>query len=296
MEFQDHHVVSRNLSETSRLLNALNDRGLFNLDAPENRIKLPSDRADARALEKSAHNGRPLSSYEDGVKTRLKTLEASDDFKKMIDGDDSAAKRLADKVNNLRDAVKDGLDNGQLHTNRNLEDPKQGKFDANKKNKKWFDTFDDAVKRGDLVDDAAKAGSSLLDDFAKGALRVAGKIAGALALPLDMVLSASPAGEGSDLAWDQQRTRDRDPLNDNDGLRKGSYTTPSPIADRGGDVPSYLQPIAKGGKGSGGGNSTDTSSGGGGSGMGSTQPRDPSGSGPAAMRIAAVIPPMGEAK
>jgi hypothetical protein len=112
------------------------------------------------------------------------------------------------------------------------------------------------------LDDAAKAGSSLLDDFAKGALRVAGKIAGGLALPLDMILSASPAGEGSDLAWNQIRTRDHDPVNDNDGLRKGSNTAPSLIADRGGDVPSYLQPTAKSGGGSKGGNSTDTPSGG----------------------------------
>jgi A nuclease family of the HNH/ENDO VII superfamily with conserved AHH len=57
MELQNHHVISKSLSETSRLLSELRDRGLFDLDAPENRIKLPSQRPDARAIEKSAHNG-----------------------------------------------------------------------------------------------------------------------------------------------------------------------------------------------------------------------------------------------
>ena len=71
MEFQDHHVISRNLATNSDLLKELSGRRMFDLDAPENHIELPKNRADARTLNKSAHNGRPLSSYENGVNKRL---------------------------------------------------------------------------------------------------------------------------------------------------------------------------------------------------------------------------------
>lgn len=61
--FPDHHIISTAFTNSNVVLQQLTDRGLFNLNAEENIISLPSTRSLAQELGQTAHNGVPLASY-----------------------------------------------------------------------------------------------------------------------------------------------------------------------------------------------------------------------------------------
>jgi A nuclease family of the HNH/ENDO VII superfamily with conserved AHH len=184
---QRHHIASRDLAKNSDVLRELSKRGLFDVEAPQNKVDLPSTRAEAAKQGSSPHNGRPLSSYEDGIRDRLDKLMDKPDYKKMLDGDMDAGRRLMDDVKKLQDAVREGLESGKLLTNRLLDDVKKGIPDANDANKKWFDSLDDAAKKaleeapssnlGKLLGGLSKLGPAF-DGIARildGALKLAGR-------------------------------------------------------------------------------------------------------------------------
>ncbi|WP_435815102.1 XVIPCD domain-containing protein [Xanthomonas campestris pv. incanae] len=119
--FQGHHVIEQVAYARSELLQALSERGLFELHGPRNILNLPADQALAAEMGLSPHPGGPLGAYTDELKTALDRLEISPDGQQTLLGDKAtdpgAAQRIAARVNALTDTLKVGLVNGDLVTN-----------------------------------------------------------------------------------------------------------------------------------------------------------------------------------
>lgn len=118
--FQDHHAIEQQTLERSQLLKALSDKGHFNIHAPENRIFLPANSGFAQTLGVTPHSGGPIADYQIGLQRRLRRLELSPDGAAAIAGDSDALTRVSTRVETLRDTVRVGLINGDLHTNAPL--------------------------------------------------------------------------------------------------------------------------------------------------------------------------------
>jgi hypothetical protein len=118
--FQEHHVIEKQAFERSRLLGKLKQFGLADPEAPQNKLNLPADPGLAAKLGISPHPGGPLSSYSKRLQTELLNLEKSADGVAMMAGDKAAGRRIAEKVNSLRDTMRAGLVNGDLFTNTPL--------------------------------------------------------------------------------------------------------------------------------------------------------------------------------
>nr|WP_078566023.1 AHH domain-containing protein [Xanthomonas citri] len=118
--FQDHHAIEQQTLERSQLLKALSDTGYFNIHAPENRIFLPANSGFAQTLGVTPHSGGPIADYQIGLQRRLRRLELSPDGAAAIAGDSDALTRVSGRVETLRDTVRVGLINGDLHTNAPL--------------------------------------------------------------------------------------------------------------------------------------------------------------------------------
>ncbi|QNH20350.1 hypothetical protein HEP73_01250 [Xanthomonas sp. GW] len=118
--FQDHHAIEQQTLERNQLLKALSGAGYFDIHSPENRIFLPADPAFAKTLGTTPHSGGPISDYQNGLIDRLGRLEQTPDGMKALSGDPDALGRIAGRVETLRDTVRVGLVNGDLHTNAPL--------------------------------------------------------------------------------------------------------------------------------------------------------------------------------
>lgn len=118
--FQQHHAIEQQTLGNSRLLKALADAGRFNIDADQNLINMPQDKALAQALGVSPHNGGPIREYRIGLEANLARLERSRDGQAALAGDLEAMDRIAAKVHRLRDISQVGLVNGDLRTNTAL--------------------------------------------------------------------------------------------------------------------------------------------------------------------------------
>lgn len=118
--FQDHHGFEQQTLRYSRILRVLSDSDRFDIDAPENRIFMPHDKGLAQAMGVSPHSGGPIRDYQVGLLDNLRRLEQSKDGRAALAGDPEALDRVAARVNHLRDTVKVGLVNGDLHTNASL--------------------------------------------------------------------------------------------------------------------------------------------------------------------------------
>lgn len=115
--FQDHHNIEQQTLKNSRLLGTLSEAGLFDIHAQENRIFLPSDPRLANALGITPHSGGPIGDYQLGTRMQLLDLEQSADGRAAIAGDPDAMERMVARVAQMRDTIKAGLVNGDLHTN-----------------------------------------------------------------------------------------------------------------------------------------------------------------------------------
>lgn len=118
--FQQHHAIEQQTLGNSRLLKALADAGRFNIDADQNLINMPHDKALAQALGVSPHNGGPIREYRIGLEANLARLERSRDGQAALAGDLEAMDRIAAKVHRLSDISQVGLVNGDLRTNTAL--------------------------------------------------------------------------------------------------------------------------------------------------------------------------------
>ncbi|WP_447905496.1 XVIPCD domain-containing protein [Stenotrophomonas sepilia] len=118
--FQQHHAIEQQTLGNSRLLKALADAGRFNIDADQNLISMPHDKALAQALGVSPHNGGPIREYRIGLEANLARLERSRDGQAALAGDLEAMDRIAAKVHRLSDISQVGLVNGDLRTNTAL--------------------------------------------------------------------------------------------------------------------------------------------------------------------------------
>lgn len=118
--FQQHHAIEQQTLSNSRLLKALADAGRFNIDADQNLINMPHDKALAQALGVSPHNGGPIREYRIGLEANLARLERSRDGQAALAGDLEAMDRIAAKVHRLSDISQVGLVNGDLRTNTAL--------------------------------------------------------------------------------------------------------------------------------------------------------------------------------
>ena len=114
---RDHHVLEQQTFRNNELLKVLEKAGLVGKDAVENRIFMPADRQLAHALGVSPHSGGPIGDYQDGIDFRLAKLAQSTDGQAALDRDAEALKRIANRVNHLRDTMTIGLVNGDLYTN-----------------------------------------------------------------------------------------------------------------------------------------------------------------------------------
>lgn len=115
--FQQHHAIEQQTLGNSRLLKALADAGHFNIDADQNLINMPHDKALAQALGVSPHSGGPIREYRIGLEANLARLEQSRDGRAALAGDPEAMDRIAAKVHRLSDISQVGLVNGDLRTN-----------------------------------------------------------------------------------------------------------------------------------------------------------------------------------
>lgn len=115
--FQGHHVIEQAAYSRSELLQALSERGLFDLHGPRNILNLPADKALAAQMGLSPHPGGPLGAYTDELAAALQRLEISPDGQATLLGDQAAAQRIAARVNGLTDTLKAGLVNGDLVSN-----------------------------------------------------------------------------------------------------------------------------------------------------------------------------------
>ncbi|PJL20372.1 hypothetical protein B9Y66_00120 [Stenotrophomonas maltophilia] len=115
--FQQHHAIEQQTLGNSRLLKALADAGRFNIDADQNLINMPHDKALAQALGVSPHSGGPIREYRIGLEANLARLEQSRDGRAALAGDPEAMDRIAAKVHRLSDISQVGLVNGDLRTN-----------------------------------------------------------------------------------------------------------------------------------------------------------------------------------
>ncbi|KLD25819.1 hypothetical protein TB9_23435, partial [Xanthomonas perforans] len=77
---------------------------------------LPSNPGFAQTLGVTPHNGGPIADYEVGLQRRLRRLELSPDGAAAIAGDSNALTRVSARVETLRDTMRVGLINGDLHT------------------------------------------------------------------------------------------------------------------------------------------------------------------------------------
>lgn len=118
--FQQHHAIEQQTLGNSRLLKALADAGRFNIDADQNLINMPHDKALAQALGVSPHSGGPIREYRIGLEANLARLEQSRDGRAALAGDPVAMDRIAAKVHRLSDISQVGLVNGDLRTNTAL--------------------------------------------------------------------------------------------------------------------------------------------------------------------------------
>ncbi|MBS3726833.1 XVIPCD domain-containing protein [Stenotrophomonas sp. PE591] len=118
--FQQHHAIEQQTLGNSRLLKALADAGRFNIDADQNLINMPHDKALAQALGVSPHSGGPIREYRIGLEANLARLEQSWDGRAALAGDPEAMDRIAAKVHRLSDISQVGLVNGDLRTNTAL--------------------------------------------------------------------------------------------------------------------------------------------------------------------------------
>ncbi|WP_163264247.1 AHH domain-containing protein [Chelativorans alearense] len=118
--FQSHHVVPQDVFKNNPLLRKLAELGLFNPEAPGNKLNLPATKNLAAILNVTPHNGGPLNTYQDGVREAIGAIERSKDGRAAMAGDRAAAGRVAAQVNHLRDTLKTALDRGDLYTNTPL--------------------------------------------------------------------------------------------------------------------------------------------------------------------------------
>jgi hypothetical protein len=118
--FQDHHAVEQRTLERSPLLEMLAEKGRFDIHASENRIFLPADPALAQTLGVTPHSGGPIADYQLGLQQNLGRLQRSSDYVNARAGDPQALERVVSRVESLRDTVRVGLVNGDLHTNAPL--------------------------------------------------------------------------------------------------------------------------------------------------------------------------------
>src|SRR5262249_34192321 len=112
--FQDHHIISQQF-ENNPVIKVLGD--LFKIQAPSNRLYLPSDRGLASDMGLTPHIGGPVDSYQKGIGTVLNELRSSQDFSLAQAGDAMSQRQLASDVYFLQDAMKAALINGDLYTN-----------------------------------------------------------------------------------------------------------------------------------------------------------------------------------
>ncbi|RUX45282.1 hypothetical protein EN742_11090 [Mesorhizobium sp. M4A.F.Ca.ET.020.02.1.1] len=90
--FREHHVITQDLAPKSLLLSLLAKNKLFNLNAPQNLLNLPTDRKLAQSLDISPHPGGPLGTYGKRLTEALGKIERSRDFAAASAG---AAARIA---------------------------------------------------------------------------------------------------------------------------------------------------------------------------------------------------------
>jgi hypothetical protein len=89
------------VSFSQRLPRPSTGKRLFDLQAQENRINLPTDPKLAAKLGVSPHNGGPLPSYSKGLAERLQKLESSATGQAAINGDLNAAAKGRAVISNL---------------------------------------------------------------------------------------------------------------------------------------------------------------------------------------------------
>ncbi|MGO1068423.1 peptidoglycan-binding protein [Lysobacter sp. CA199] len=116
--FQLHHCIEQNKAfNQSRLLQALDEMGVYSKHNDRNLVYLPRTPELAAKLDITPHSGGPLDSYSDVVKDRLRLLTVTKDGQAAIDGDPDAARRVVQKVHKLEDTLKAAILNGDLYTN-----------------------------------------------------------------------------------------------------------------------------------------------------------------------------------
>lgn len=111
---QSHHVLEKSLFLSNDLLDKLVEHGLMDADASANRLYLPVDGELAEDLEASPHRGRTQSAYTAGVTNALNAIRSSSDGIAALNDDEAALARVAARVEDLRDALKVGLVNGDV--------------------------------------------------------------------------------------------------------------------------------------------------------------------------------------
>ncbi|MCC8538905.1 hypothetical protein ACDH70_21950 [Xanthomonas axonopodis pv. poinsettiicola] len=105
----DHEVCSK-----SSLLRYLEERGLFDVDAPINGLYLPNDPMFAQELGCACFSSNPIPAYKEGMLGELQRIELSPDGQTMMAGDATSAQRVVDAVTRLQATIKVALINGDL--------------------------------------------------------------------------------------------------------------------------------------------------------------------------------------
>ncbi|WP_159093931.1 XVIPCD domain-containing protein [Stenotrophomonas sp. ZAC14D2_NAIMI4_6] len=111
---QSHHVLEKSLFVNNELLDKLVERGLIDPDSSANRLYLAVNGGLAEDLEASPHRGRTRSSYTSGVTNAINAIGRSGDGIAALNDDLAALKRVASRVEELRDTLKVALINGDL--------------------------------------------------------------------------------------------------------------------------------------------------------------------------------------
>jgi hypothetical protein len=112
--FADHHLIGQQYETWVRELTG----GKFDVQAPSNRLYLPTDQELAAELKITPHTGYHPESYREVVPRVLGDLQGSEDGALARNGNEEAQSRLADRLASLRDAMKAAVANGDLYTNK----------------------------------------------------------------------------------------------------------------------------------------------------------------------------------
>lgn len=156
----NHHVSCRMFAERT-VLKLLGKR--FDMESPENIMKLPSDQRPANELGVSPHTGGHLGTYCSGFEEVLKALENDEACKLALNGDAAALDRLSADWSGFVAAAKYALANGHLLANTPAGMTRK---EANEANAAWFANWrgyadrnrDQIQQMHETVSQLAKAG------------------------------------------------------------------------------------------------------------------------------------------